>query len=280
MQLRSSDTSVHTPTDSNVSPERSNYGTSGLPQISEEEDEQPGATDLHPPPAVWPEDRLRLSSSSRHTPSESVSSNGSRFGFDKRSTSSISTPPTSSASSFQLKDLLDESKTNQSFVSESSSSSPRLGTSPKTANFSRPRAPTVGSAQGPALSPSSGESLTTVESAGEWEAPRDSSAERLVSSQPITAQPASQQPTLQAVTYQRQVPSSRSHHQPFVKPPLPPLPPMPEEHSHLVAPRPVLGRSKSTTSKGQCRGCRREITGRSVKAADGGLTGRWHRECK
>jgi len=38
---------------------------------------------------------------------------------------------------------------------------------------------------------------------------------------------------------------------------------------------------KQTTpiSKGSCRGCGTEIIGKSIKAADGRLTGRWHKEC-
>lgn len=38
--------------------------------------------------------------------------------------------------------------------------------------------------------------------------------------------------------------------------------------------------SRTSKPKGDCRGCGTPITGRSIKAADGRLTGRYHRECK
>lgn len=36
---------------------------------------------------------------------------------------------------------------------------------------------------------------------------------------------------------------------------------------------------KPSTSKGTCRGCSQLITGKSIKAADGRLTGRYHKDC-
>ncbi|KAF1989881.1 hypothetical protein K402DRAFT_242203 [Aulographum hederae CBS 113979] len=47
-----------------------------------------------------------------------------------------------------------------------------------------------------------------------------------------------------------------------------------------VAPKPVPApRERLAVSKGKCRGCEKDIYGKSVKAADGRLTGRWHKEC-
>ncbi|KAF2432433.1 hypothetical protein EJ08DRAFT_132596 [Tothia fuscella] len=43
--------------------------------------------------------------------------------------------------------------------------------------------------------------------------------------------------------------------------------------------RPPVYRQPAPVSKGECRGCRTEIYGKSVKAADGRLTGRYHKEC-
>ncbi|KAF2484052.1 hypothetical protein BDY17DRAFT_309378 [Neohortaea acidophila] len=40
-----------------------------------------------------------------------------------------------------------------------------------------------------------------------------------------------------------------------------------------------LIRKGTTGAKASCRGCRQRIEGKSVKAADGRLTGRWHRAC-
>ena len=282
-----SDVSVHMTT--NTSPERPTYPTAGLPQISEEEDAtSPTTKDLNPPPSAWPEDRLRASNGSRHTPSESTSSNGSRFGFDKQSTSSMSSPPTSSASSFQLKDTLDDVRSPATTLLEPQSVSPKIGTSPRTANFSRPRAPTLNSTssnQGTHLSPPLGGAAAVVESPVDPPTPGDKRFEPTAvlppaqePSRSLAAHSAEQQlpPTLQAVSYQRQPPSSKMLSQPFARPP---LPPMPEDQPLELSGRPSLSRSKSTASKGQCRGCRHEITGRSVKAADGRLSGRWHKEC-
>ena len=51
-------------------------------------------------------------------------------------------------------------------------------------------------------------------------------------------------------------------------------PPIPQD----ATPRPQLGR-RQTSSKAICRGCNQQIEGKSVKAADGRLTGRWHKAC-
>ncbi|KAF2087805.1 hypothetical protein K490DRAFT_65084 [Saccharata proteae CBS 121410] len=65
-----------------------------------------------------------------------------------------------------------------------------------------------------------------------------------------------------------------------------PLPPLPNEvvEASPVTPSTPRKRSHSTSrkpavSKGNCRGCGEAIFGKSVKAADGRLTGRYHKEC-
>lgn len=51
-------------------------------------------------------------------------------------------------------------------------------------------------------------------------------------------------------------------------------PPIPQ-----AAPRPGLTRRPTSGGKAICRGCSHQIEGKSVKAADGRLTGRWHKSC-
>lgn len=51
-------------------------------------------------------------------------------------------------------------------------------------------------------------------------------------------------------------------------------PPIPQE-----TPRPQLSRRPTSGGKATCRGCNHVIEGKSVKAADGRLTGRWHKAC-
>ncbi|KAK0904371.1 hypothetical protein LTR91_012734 [Friedmanniomyces endolithicus] len=59
-----------------------------------------------------------------------------------------------------------------------------------------------------------------------------------------------------------------------------PPPPAPQAHPR-PAPTPLTRRptTTTTTTKPTCRGCRHPIAGKSVKAADGRLTGRWHKPC-
>lgn len=55
-------------------------------------------------------------------------------------------------------------------------------------------------------------------------------------------------------------------------------PPQAQQESPQASPQEL--RPKTTPrSKGDCRGCSKPIFGKSVKAADGRLTGRYHREC-
>jgi hypothetical protein len=46
------------------------------------------------------------------------------------------------------------------------------------------------------------------------------------------------------------------------------------------SPSPSVNRRGTTASKGKCRGCSEPIVGKSVKAADGRLTGRYHKQCQ
>ncbi|KAK5116938.1 hypothetical protein LTR62_006659 [Meristemomyces frigidus] len=57
----------------------------------------------------------------------------------------------------------------------------------------------------------------------------------------------------------------------------PPPPPIPS--STTTNRRPLLTRKSTATLRPTCRGCNLIIEGKSVKAADGRLTGRWHKSC-
>jgi hypothetical protein len=63
---------------------------------------------------------------------------------------------------------------------------------------------------------------------------------------------------------------------PIPHPPQIPIapPPIPQE-----PPRQALARRPTVGGKAMCRGCGHVIEGKSVKAADGRLTGRWHKHC-
>jgi hypothetical protein len=58
-------------------------------------------------------------------------------------------------------------------------------------------------------------------------------------------------------------------------PPLPFPPPHPDTHR----PAPPVRRPTTPGIRPVCRGCNKTIEGKSVKAADGRLTGRWHKQC-
>ncbi|KAI7234290.1 hypothetical protein KC330_g4913 [Hortaea werneckii] len=77
--------------------------------------------------------------------------------------------------------------------------------------------------------------------------------------------------------------SNASQHQPFkngssISPlstqEVPPLPPTPQE-----PPRSATPSRRGNGIRPSCRGCGKVIEGKSVKAADGRLTGRWHKAC-
>ncbi|KAK1815113.1 hypothetical protein LTR12_010537 [Friedmanniomyces endolithicus] len=61
-----------------------------------------------------------------------------------------------------------------------------------------------------------------------------------------------------------------------------PAPPPPSQQQPTPRPTPTptpLLHRRPTPTKPTCRGCRHPIAGKSVKAADGRLTGRWHKPC-
>jgi hypothetical protein len=56
-------------------------------------------------------------------------------------------------------------------------------------------------------------------------------------------------------------------------PPFPPANPQPQPQT------PSIRRPNTPGTRPICRGCNKSIEGKSVKAADGRLTGRWHKQC-
>ncbi|TKA35534.1 hypothetical protein B0A54_13121 [Friedmanniomyces endolithicus] len=64
-----------------------------------------------------------------------------------------------------------------------------------------------------------------------------------------------------------------------VRPPPPQQQQQPNPHSTPTPTATPLLHRPTPTTKPTCRGCRHPIAGKSVKAADGRLTGRWHKPC-
>ena len=283
-----------------TSPKRSAQNTNGLPGISEDNNSHANQSErVNAAPPAWPAGRLRslsrsdpsikpkmepppvlprlatsperVGSQPSHSPAESLSSSGSRYGFDEKTDSSFSSPPTSNASSF--------SHWNKSLDSQASLRTPDTDPSQPsstnslraTANFSRLRV-----VESPA--PSLGNERP--HNFHDWPVPK--MPDRAPTPQSTTS---SQFPDLG----QPSPPGSRQEEKcgqisrngsttSFEKSPLPPTP---EDEKQMPRTRPSLSRRKTTNaSKGDCRGCNQAITGKSVKAADGRLTGRYHKECK
>lgn len=111
----------------------------------------------------------------------------------------------------------------------------------------------------PAQKPSHGRSRSKSENFLE-----NKTFERPVPTRSQTAVPVSNVSPLEK---ERPKPQMRSP--PAVQPP-----PVPQ-----TASRPGLARRQTTGTKAVCRGCNKQIEGKSVKAADGRLTGRWHKAC-
>ncbi|KAJ5657069.1 hypothetical protein N7507_009019 [Penicillium longicatenatum] len=72
--------------------------------------------------------------------------------------------------------------------------------------------------------------------------------------------------------------SSRNFEEPKEPEPEVPLSPKPVQRS-ATAPIPRPSTRSTTRSKGLCKGCGEEITGKSISSSDGRLTGRYHRGC-
>lgn len=215
--------------------------------------------DLGPRPPVPQPPQLEVRSrGASHAPSDSGSSEvSSSSTSDGRS--SHSTPPTSAGTSpinepFQTYRPFDKPMTSE----------PRPGTSTgpppeghrKTPSLSRPNPPEVQSPPQIRGIPEAPES------------PMDPAIQRGLFT-PRRPSDSSALPEIQSVV------------QEAAKPPAPPVPSEEEQQIRPVSRTRTgsVGRRPGTAGKGNCRGCGEVIVGKSVKAADGRLTGRWHKQC-
>lgn len=90
--------------------------------------------------------------------------------------------------------------------------------------------------------------------------------------QPVAQQPTSRGRSKSSAASQHKAPNAGTSVRPLAPQPVPP--PMPQD-----APRAQPPTRRGTSVKPMCRGCNKLIEGKSVKAADGRLTGRWHKAC-
>lgn len=297
---RNSDALVYLNTVS-TSPERLQSSSgAGLPQIIEDDDIGDSHETKHPPPSAWPSGRLRslsrgdssarptlellpplprlatsqdqMNLNSQHTPSESLSSDGgSRFGFDGRTDSSVSSPPTSNASSLsQWKPSLED----QIAQLDQGSEPFQHGQHPRrAANFSRPRLTEPAS---PVLADTRPTNLPNLDSPTDPAIQNGRIAHEVVDSTMETPD----SPSVQSPDSTSPLSISK-HEDPLHRPERwPPVSTTPEFPLDLNRRPSLVRRKTSNTPKGPCKGCGLTITGRSVKAADGRLTGRYHRECE
>jgi hypothetical protein len=240
---------------------------------------------------------------SSHVPSQSSSSNGSKHSYADSSVGGPS-PSTSAASSFDAFSPLraaatppygDEEQMRVAGLTFKPTEKLSLQTERKSPprNFARPRQDVTS----PGTPPTMPAALRTPE-----ESPVDPEYRARVShNQPWNtdfeiAQPAA----LKANTSPRKTvsppptkpappPKSDSDFDPYrTAPPSPmggppqiraPPPPFPSANSHAQPQTPSIRRPNTPSTRPICRGCNKSIEGKSVKAADGRLTGRWHKQC-
>ncbi|KAF2137513.1 uncharacterized protein K452DRAFT_301903 [Aplosporella prunicola CBS 121167] len=231
------------------------------------------------PPLPGPAAEFRLRNLS-HAPSESASSEDSS-GFDGRSNSGRSTPPTSAGSSPNKDSYVPqwdrpahERKASRKVSSAgfdgrsdalrslNSNSRTPTETHRKNSSVSRPANPqyVYEAFRPPPAMPAVGEPP---------ESPMDPAIQRGLFNP--------YRPPEMTATEIQSVGDNSSN--------APPMPPVPAEAPPLARPRDASvssGKRPGTSngqSKGSCRGCNEPIIGKSVKAADGRLTGRWHKQC-
>ncbi|KAI9664362.1 MAG: hypothetical protein M1831_002295 [Alyxoria varia] len=230
-------------------------GNVGLPGISEVSDRATDlARDKRPPLSIWPHRGLKngmrtqqdhphppiltLATSTDvmngpvdHSSAESVSSNGSRVGFDERTDSSVSSPPTSTASSFShTKLLLHEDPTKHGNAEPCESNHrPTLSARRTTANFSRPR---IVESPNMALKDNQSEpTLPNLESPIEPPRPAEAIPNPASPLQCLSANllpDPDQAPVVEAsppLPFEEQLrPRSNPYRQKFDRPPMPPMP--------------------------------------------------------
>jgi hypothetical protein len=94
---------------------------------------------------------------------------------------------------------------------------------------------------------------------------------------PPPAQPAQPPKSSNDFSLPRAASPSPSSQLPRTRAQSPPFPPPPQPGTHR--PMPHIRRPTTPGVRPICRGCNKTIEGKSVKAADGRLTGRWHKQC-
>ncbi|KAL0263721.1 hypothetical protein SLS55_002702 [Diplodia seriata] len=213
--------------------------------------------DLGPKPPVPQPPRLEVRPRGSHAPSDSGSSEASS-GYDHRS--SRSTPPTSAGAS----PINEPFKPYRPF--DQTPAAPRPGTSSGPAPEMHRKTSSISRRNAPESLPLDPPQLRTVPDAPE--SPMDPAIQRGVFT-PNRPSDSSALPEIQSIVRDDEkppMPPSPAEEQPPIKP---------LQHTRTAS----LGKRPGTAGKGNCRGCGEVIVGKSVKAADGRLTGRWHKQC-
>ena len=212
------------------------------------------------PPVPLPVKDEDYSGNSFHTPTESISSNGSSS-TDARTSSSRSSPPLSGSPYYSMRKPSDfhgpNDSPNLSAVAKDEAEKARRGPA---RSFSRP------------LYPRSAETSLQTENALQVHPSPISPPLSTGSSSPSPwphSQPMSPQ-TIEGTLAAANTQNSQSLSHPDLASPL----------SSVASPISPLGISpRERPPKGNCRGCNEQIKGKSVSSADGRLTGRFHKQC-
>ncbi|KAF2838090.1 hypothetical protein M501DRAFT_853359 [Patellaria atrata CBS 101060] len=205
-----------------------------------------------------------------HNPTGSASSDDSSYVSDARSFSSVSTPPPSESSSLGRRPSRPNFDTSPQKLKESEKANSALLTDLLSlpANINRKNTPE------PLVQPPQIRAFSEVP-----ESPMDPAIQRGLFSQRRPSRDAV--PPIPRMSEKRTISSV---------PEQPAIPAVPTAPKQLPTPPPEPARSltpkaadslnrRPTTARAKCRGCNEVIIGKSVKAADGRLTGRYHKQC-
>lgn len=212
------------------------------------------------PPVPPPVRNVDYSVNSLHTPTESISSNGSSS-TDARTSSSRSSPPLSGSSYYSVVRPSDlerpNDSANPSILAKEDAQQARRGP-PR--SFSRP------------LYPRSIETSLQTENSLQVD-PSPISPPTSTSTSSPSPWPHSQPMSPQAIEGTLAEPNPQSSQSPRI-------PELTSIQSSVASPTspPILS-PRERQPKGNCRGCKEPIKGKSVSSADGRLTGRFHKQC-
>jgi len=236
---------------------------------------------------------------SSHVPSQSSSSNGSKHSYADSSVGGPS-PSTSAASSFDTFSPLREAAapygdeeqmrvaglafkpTDKLNVQTERKTPPRNFTRPRPEALSHDTPPRMPAAlRTPEESPVDPEYRARVSHNQPWNTdfetaqPVANTSPRKSVSPPPT-KPAPPPKTASDFDTYRTASPSPIGGPPQIRAPPPPFPPA---QLHTQPHTPNIRRPNTPGTRPVCRGCNKSIEGKSVKAADGRLTGRWHKQC-